>query len=143
MDDYDGPHPTSGGEEDSDSSLQTQPPTPPVSDASDNTTPSAKPPRSADTAGSSPSPSRMGMTLPRRTLFGVCPRTGNTTLESTQTSRIRDASQTHTQLLPRPCTMGARRKTLCGIFGGSRLLLRWWVNNYYYYYLNIKLATLI
>jgi len=48
MDDYDGPHPSSGGEEDSNSSLQTQPPTPPVSDASNDTTPPAKPPRSAD-----------------------------------------------------------------------------------------------
>jgi len=47
MDDYDGPH-SSSGEEDSNSSLQTQPPTPPVSDASNDTTPPAKPPRSAD-----------------------------------------------------------------------------------------------
>ena len=107
----------------SEDSLQTQTPTPLVSDASNNTTPSAKPPRSADTAGSSPSPCRMGMALPRRTLFGVCPTTGNTTLEYSQTSRIRDASQTHTHLLPRPCTMGSRRKTLCGISGGCWLLL--------------------
>jgi len=83
------------------------------------------------TAGSSPSPSRIGVTLPQRTLFGVCPTTGYTTLESTQTSRIRDASQTHPHLLPRPCTMGSRRKTLSGISGVSRLLLRRWVNNYY------------
>jgi len=48
MDDYDGPHPSSGEEEDSNSSLQTHPPTPPVSDASNDTTPPAKPPRSAD-----------------------------------------------------------------------------------------------
>ena len=48
-DDYDGPHPsTSGAEEDSNSSLQTQPPSPQVSDASNDTTPPAKPPRSAD-----------------------------------------------------------------------------------------------
>ena len=47
MDDYDGPHPSSG-EEDSNSSLQTQPPSPQVSDASNDTTPPAKPPRSAD-----------------------------------------------------------------------------------------------
>ena len=47
MDDYDGPS-VSGGEDDSDSSLQTQPPNPPVSNASDSTMPPAKPPRSAD-----------------------------------------------------------------------------------------------
>jgi hypothetical protein len=47
MDDYDGPTPASG-EEGSDSSLQTQPPTQPVSNASDSTTPPTKPPRSAD-----------------------------------------------------------------------------------------------
>jgi len=94
------------------------------------------------TAGSNPSPSRMGVALPRRTLFGVCPTTGNTTLEYSQTSRIRDASQTHTHLLPRPCTMGSRRKTLCGISGGCWLLLRRWVYNYFYY-LNFKLPALI
>jgi len=48
MDDYDGPHPASGGEENSDSSLQTQPTTPAVSEASNNTTPPAKSPRPAD-----------------------------------------------------------------------------------------------
>jgi len=37
MDDYDGPHPSPG--EDSNSSLQTHPPTPPMSDASNDTTP--------------------------------------------------------------------------------------------------------
>jgi hypothetical protein len=39
--------PVSSSSEDEDS-LQTQPPTPPVSDASNVTTPAAKPPRSAD-----------------------------------------------------------------------------------------------
>jgi len=52
-DDYDGPHPSSssgegGAEKDSNSSLQTQPPSPQVSDASNDKTPPAKPPRSAD-----------------------------------------------------------------------------------------------
>jgi len=45
MDGNDGPVSSSSSEEDS---LQTQPPTPPVSDASNSTTPPAKPPRSAD-----------------------------------------------------------------------------------------------
>jgi len=47
MDDYDGPHPSSGEEEcdcDCDSSLQTQPPTPPMRDTSSD----SQPPRSAD-----------------------------------------------------------------------------------------------
>ena len=51
-DDYNGPHPSSSGEggaeEDSNSSLQTQPPSPQVSDASNDTTPPANSPRSAD-----------------------------------------------------------------------------------------------
>jgi len=94
-------------------------------------------------AGSNPSPSKMGVALPRRTHYGVRPTAGNTTLESTQTTRIRVASQTHTHLLSRPSTMGSRRKTLCGRSGSSRLLLWGWVHNYYYYYLNIKLPALI
>ena len=50
MDDYDGPHPSSGEEEecdcDCDSSLQTQPPTPPVRDTCTGS--DSQPPRSAD-----------------------------------------------------------------------------------------------
>jgi len=45
MDVNDGPVSSSSEDEDS---LQTQPPTPPVSDASNNATPPAKPPWSAD-----------------------------------------------------------------------------------------------
>jgi len=48
--------------------------------------------------------------LPRRTHYGVRPTTGNTTLASTKTSRIRVASLTLTHFLLRLCTMGSRRK---------------------------------
>jgi len=54
MDNYNGPHPSSGEEEecdcDCDSSLQTQPSTPPVPDTStsSDSQPPAKPPRSTD-----------------------------------------------------------------------------------------------
>jgi len=52
MDNYNGPHPSSGEEEkcdcDCDSSLQTQPSTPPVPNTSSDSQPPAKPPRSID-----------------------------------------------------------------------------------------------
>ena len=138
MDYYDVPHPSSGEEEDFNSSLQTHLLTPPMSDASNDTTPPAKPPRSADIPPD-PTPRPPEWVWPyHEGLYGVCPTTGNTTLESIKTSRIRVASQMHTHLLSRPCTMGSRRQTFCGGSGSIWLLLWRWVHNYYYYYLNFS-----
>ena len=123
MDYYDVPHPSSGEEEDFNSSLQTHLLTPPMSDASNDTTPPAKPPRSADIPPD-PTPRPPEWVWPyHEGLYGVCPTTGNTTLESIKTSRIRVASQMHTHLLSRPCTMGSRRQTFCGGSGSIWLLL--------------------
>ena len=109
--------PVSSSEEDS---LQTQPLTPPVSDASDNTTPPAKPPRSADIP---PDP------VPRPP-EREWPYHAGLSLASAREQAI-------------------QHWNFCAIYSGSRILLCWLVYNYYYFkfqtsrtYLKFKTSNL-